>query len=159
MLAICSYSAEKFGMREIFDAISNHDFALIRERGRWEIFTSYARRRAARSLRESEARLRATVEGVNDGILTLDETGTILFANSAALRMFGYAASEVMGKNISALAPATGRIKWDHAPAKLMRIWKKKFGGRTQEAEGRHKDGTLFPIEYAMSEFRSTASA
>ena len=152
MLAICSYSSEKFGMREIFDAISNHDFALIRERGRWEVFTSYARRRAARSLRESEARLRATVEGVNEGILTLDETGTILFANSAALRMFGYAASEVMGKNISALAPATGRIKWYHAPAKLMRIWKKKFGGRTQEADGRHKDGSLFPIEYAMSE-------
>jgi hypothetical protein len=35
MLAICSYSSEKFGMREIFDAISNHDFALIREHGRW----------------------------------------------------------------------------------------------------------------------------
>ena len=30
MLAICSYSSEKFGMREIFDAIANHDFALIR---------------------------------------------------------------------------------------------------------------------------------
>jgi PAS domain S-box-containing protein len=152
ILAICSYSSEKFGMREIFDAISNHDFALIREHGRWEIFTSYARRRAARSLRESEARLRATVEGVNDGIFTLDETGTILFANSAALRMFGYAASEVMGRNISALAPATGRIKWERVPAKIMRIWKKKFAGRTQEAEGRHKDGSLFPIEYAMSE-------
>jgi PAS domain S-box-containing protein len=152
MLAICSYSSEKFGMREIFDAISNHDFALIRERGRWEVFTSYARRRAARSLRESEARLRATVEGVNDGILTLDETGTILFANSAALRMFGYAASEVMGKNIGALAPTTRRVKRDRAPARVMRIWKKKFGGRTHEAEGRHKDGSLFPIEYAMSE-------
>jgi PAS domain S-box-containing protein len=152
MLAICSYSSEKFGMREIFDAISNHDFALIREHGRWEVFTSYARRRAARSLRESEARLRATVEGVNDGILTLDETGTILFANSAALRMFGYAASEVMGKNISALAPATGGIKWDRVPAKIMRIWKKRFSGRTHEAQGRHKDGSLFPIEYAMSE-------
>ena len=152
MLAICSYSLEKFGMREIFDAISNHDFALVREHGRWEVSTSYARRQAARSLRESEARLRATVEGVNDGILTLDETGTILFANSAALRMFGYAASEVMGKNISALAPTTGSIKWDRVPAKVMRIWKKRFSGRTHEAQGRHKDGSLFPIEYAMSE-------
>ena len=152
MLAICSYWSEKFAMREIFDAISNHDFALVREHGRWEVFTSYARRRAVRSLRESEARLRATVEGVNDGILTLDETGTILFANSAALRMFGYTASEVMGKNISALAPATRRLRWDRAPAKVMRIWKKKYGGRAQKAEGRHKDGSLFPIEYAMSE-------
>ena len=152
MLAICSYCSEKFAMREIFDAISNHDFALVREHGRWEVFTSYARRRVVRSLRESEARLRATVEGVNDGILTLDETGTILFANSAALRMFGYTASEVMGKNISALAPATRRLKWDRSPAKVMRIWKKKFGGRAHEAEGRQKDGSLFPIEYAMSE-------
>ena len=152
MLAICSYSAEKFGMREIFDAISNHDFALIRERGRWEVLTSYARRRAARSLRESEARLRATVEGVAEGILTLDETGTILFANSAALRMFGYTACEVIGKNISTLAPATRRINWDRVAAKVMRIWKKKFSGRPHEAEGLHKDGSLFPIEYATSE-------
>ena len=152
MLAICSYSAEKFGMREIFDAISNHDFALIREHGRWEVFTSYARRRAARSLRESEARLRATVEGVNEGILTLDETGTILFANSAALRMFGYTACEVMGKSVSALAPATRRQSRDRVPAKVMRIWRKKFGGRAHEAEGLHKDGSLFPIEYTMSE-------
>ena len=152
MLAICSYSSEKFGMREIFDAISNHDFALIRERGRWEVFTSYARRRAARSLRESEARLRTTVEGVNEGILTLDETGTILFANSAALRMFGYTASDVMGRNVSALAPATRRLKWDRVPAEVMRIWKKKIGGRPHEAEGRHKDGSLFPIEYTVSE-------
>ena len=104
MLAICSYSSEKFGVREIFDAIANHDFALIRERGRWEVFTSLARRRAAQSMRESEARLRATVEGVSEGILTLDETGTILFANSAALRMFGYTASEVTGKHVGALA-------------------------------------------------------
>jgi PAS domain S-box-containing protein len=152
ILAICSYSSEKFGMREIFDAIANHDFALIREHGRWDVFTSLARRRAAQSVKESEARLRATVEGVNEGILTLDETGTILFANSAALRMFGYAGSEVMGKNISALAPATGRIKRDRVPAKIMRIWKKRFSGRSQEAQGRHKDGSLFPIEYAISE-------
>ena len=152
MLAICSYSAEKFGMREIFDAISNHDFALIREHGRWEVLTSYARRRAARSLRESEARLRATVEGVAEGIFTLDETGTILFANSAALRMFGYTACEVIGKNISTLAPATRRINWDRVAAKVMRIWKKKFSGRPHEAEGLHKDGSLFPIEYATSE-------
>lgn len=152
MLAICSYSSEKFGMREIFDAIANHDFALIREHGRWEVFTSLARRRAAQSVKESEARLRATVEGVNDGIFTLDETGTILFANSAALRMFGYAASEVMGKNIGALAPATGRIRWDRVAAKIIRIWRNRFSGRAHEAEGRHKDGSLFPIEYAMSE-------
>jgi two-component system, LuxR family, sensor kinase FixL len=152
MLAICSYSSEKFGMREIFDAIANHDFALIREHGRWDVFTSLARRRAAQSVKESEARLRATVEGVNEGILTLDETGTILFANSAALRMFGYTASEVTGKHVSALAPGATRVKWDGVPVDVMRIWKRKYSGRAREGRGRHKDGSLFPIEYTMSE-------
>ena len=152
MLAICSYCSEKFGMREIFDAIANHDFALIRERERWEVFTSYARRRAEQSLMESEARLRATVEGVNEGILTLDETGTILLANSAALRMFGYTASEVTGKHVSALAPGATRAEWDGVPVDVMRIWKRKSRGRAREGQGRHKDGSLFPIEYTMSE-------
>ena len=33
-----------------------------------------------------------------------------------------------------------------------MRIWKKKFSRGPHEAQGQHKDGSLFPIEYAMSE-------
>ncbi len=152
MLAICSYCSDKFGVRAIFDAIANHDFALIRERGRWEVFTSLARRRAAQSLRESEARLRTTVEGVNDGIFTLDETGAILFANSAALRMFGYTASEVTGKHVSALAPGATPSERDGVTAGAMRFWMRKFSGRAHEAQGRHKDGSLFPIEYTMRE-------
>ena len=152
LLAICSYSSEKFGMREIFDAIANHDFALIRERGRWEVFTNLARRRAAQSVKESEARLRATVEGVNDGIFTLDETGTILFANSAALGMFGYTSSEVTGKHVSALAPGATPYERDGVTARAMRFWMRKFSGRTHEGQGRHKDGSLFPIEYTMRE-------
>jgi PAS domain S-box-containing protein len=152
MLAICSYSREKFGMREIFDAVSNHDFALIQEHGRWEVFTSLARRRAVQSMKESEARLRATVEGVNEGIFTLDEAGIILFANSAALRMFGYTISEVTGKHVSALAPGATRAEWDDVPVDVLRIWKRKFSGRAREGQGQHKDGSLFPIEYTMSE-------
>jgi two-component system, LuxR family, sensor kinase FixL len=152
VLAMCSYCSEKFGAREIFDAIANHDFALIRERGRWEVFTSRARRRVAQSLKESEARLRTTVESVNDGILTLDETGTILFANSAALRMFGYAAQEIMGTHVSSLAPGATRAGRDGVTSDAMRIWMRKFSGRAHQAQGRHKDGSLFPIEYTMRE-------
>lgn len=152
VLAITSYSSKKFGMRKIFDAIANHDFALIREQGRWEVFTSYARRRAAQSVKASEARLRTTVEGVTEGIFTLDETGTILFANSSALQMFGYTMSEVTGKHVSALAPEATRAQLDGARAETMQVWKKKLFGRAREGRGRRKDGKLFPIEYTISE-------
>lgn len=46
------------------------------------------RRRAEDSLRDSEARLQSVLSTAPDGILTLDETGTVTSANPAAERMF-----------------------------------------------------------------------
>ncbi len=61
MIALCTYSLEKCGLREVMDVITNHQFALIKSAGHWEIIESAAHKKMEQALRESEERLRLAV--------------------------------------------------------------------------------------------------
>jgi PAS domain S-box-containing protein len=52
------------------------------------------------ALRESEARMRATVEQATAGVARSDPNGRILFANQKLCEMLGYTESELIGKTI-----------------------------------------------------------
>ena len=59
------------------------------------------RKRAEQAVAEREARIRAILDTTVDGIITIDARGIIESFNLAAERIFGYAASEVVGQNVS----------------------------------------------------------
>jgi PAS domain S-box-containing protein len=61
------------------------------------------RRKAERALRQSESKYRALYDGSADGIFLLDDSGTILDGNEAAVRMYGYPLEEVRGTKIEDL--------------------------------------------------------
>jgi len=46
MMAICSYSLDKCGVFEVIDVVTNHQFALIKREGKWELIESSERKRA-----------------------------------------------------------------------------------------------------------------
>ena len=56
------------------------------------------RKRAEKTLRESEARFRAIIEQSFDGVLVLDEALRIVEWNSAQTKVFGFTREEMMGK-------------------------------------------------------------
>lgn len=56
MIAICSYSLSKCGISEILDVVKNHQFALIRQGGKWEHIESAGRKRAEEALRENKSK-------------------------------------------------------------------------------------------------------
>jgi len=64
-----------------------------------------AQKAAEAAVIESEARLKAIVEGVIDGIIAVDKRGTVQSFNPAAARMFGFAPAEVIGRNVRMLIP------------------------------------------------------
>jgi two-component system sensor kinase FixL len=144
MIALCSYPLPKCNLHEIFDVIANHDFALIKEEGRWLPFKSFGRQRLERALRESEARQRTIIEAVKDAIIAFEKEGTIQSINGAAVAMFGYEREEIIGRNIRAL------MSEPHCAAEAM-----SFGAGV---EGRRRDGSLFPIELTITETKDGAS-
>ena len=108
------------------------------------------RKRAEAALRESAARMRAIIENSGEGIVTIDDKGLIEMFNPAAERMFGYAASEVTGKNVSLLNPPDERRQHEeyvdnsdlHAP---------RIINQARALTGSRKDGTTFPLELNVS--------
>ena len=54
---------------------------------------------------EAERRLRNILDTAAEGIVTIDEKGTVLSFNDAAERLFGYTAEEVIGRNVTMLMP------------------------------------------------------
>ena len=112
------------------------------------------RKRIEAELRESAARLRAVVETAVDGIITIDERGTVESFNAAAERLFGYTEAEVIGCNVSLLMPAPYREEHDSYIARYCLTGEKKIIGIGREVVGQRKDGTVFPLALAVSEMR-----
>ena len=60
---------------------------------------------AEAALVESEERYRIVAETAIDAIVTIDETGEILFVNRSAERIFGYSTAEMLERNLTLLVP------------------------------------------------------
>jgi PAS domain S-box-containing protein len=105
-------------------------------------------------LRESEARIRAIVDTAVDGIITIDERGVVDTFNPAAERTFGYAAAEVVGRNVSMLMPSPHREAHDGYIARYLASGEKRVIGIGREVVGGRKDGSTFPMDLAVGEAR-----
>lgn len=111
-------------------------------------------RSTTEALAESENRLRSILETAAEGIITIDERGIILSANTAAEKLFGYTAPEWIGRNVSVLMPESYREEHDQCPARFWRARKPKNFGNSSEVSGQRKDGSVFPVELSVSEIQ-----
>ena len=60
---------------------------------------------ATRATRHAEARYRSIVDTAVDAMVVIDEAGAVQSFNKAAEQIFGYAADEVLGRNVRVLMP------------------------------------------------------
>ena len=108
---------------------------------------------AQQALRDSNAMLQTILGTMVDGIITIQaDNGVVERVNPAAERMFGYAASQLIGQNFDKLIPELAQAQ-GHGTLNLFRTSEEARAiGLGREVEGRRQDGRLFPLEMAISE-------
>jgi two-component system sensor kinase FixL len=151
--AHCGYTGGGEGLRKdgsVFP-IETKIAPLRDDRGRlrgfaWTMRDVSARKRAEREAMASQAHLRAIIEGALDGIVTFDGAGVMLSVNSAASRLFGYGARELIGRRIDMILP-------DPFGGDETRLLSPAGAGSAgRELIGRREDGATFPVELTISE-------
>lgn len=110
------------------------------------------RLRLEQDLRDSEALHRAVVDTAVNGIAIIDEDGIVQVFNPACERMFGYAADEVVGRNICMLMPAPHAENHDAYLSRYARTGERRITGIGREVHGRRKDGRTFPLDLSVGE-------
>jgi PAS domain S-box-containing protein len=111
-------------------------------------------RRARSMIEEREARLRSIIETAPDAVVTIDERGIIQSFSPAAEKLFGYAAGEVIGRNVKMLMPEPHRAKHDGYLERYLRTGEKRIIGLGRQVEAQRKDGTIFPMQLAVGDVR-----
>lgn len=109
---------------------------------------------AAARIRDERDRLRAIVDAAVDGIIAIDEAGTILELNPAAERIFGYAPQELLGQDVKLLMPQPYRDEHDEYVRRYLQTGERRIIGIGREVYGRRKDGSVFPHYLAVAEGR-----
>ncbi|MBN1375169.1 MAG: PAS domain S-box protein [Dehalococcoidia bacterium] len=98
IMALCTYSLDKCNAVEIMDVIRNHEFALIKQSGKWEMLENSSIKIAKQALIKSEARYRALFEDSPIGVELYDQEGKLISVNRACLEIFGVGqTSDVIG--------------------------------------------------------------
>ncbi len=111
-----------------------------------------ARKRAEDALRDSEEKVRAVVETMVDGIITIDEAGIIESVNPAVERIFGFSKDDLIGRNVAVLMPETPGAVHANSIRNYVRTGLAKVIGSGREFSGRRQDGTIIPLEIGISE-------
>ncbi len=79
----------------------------------------FAREQVEASLRKSEARLAALLDGSHDVVVVVDASGTLSYANGAVQHSLGYVPGELIGRNVADLLHADDLDLASHQLAEL----------------------------------------
>ena len=97
--------------------------------------------------RDERLRLASLVEGSDDAIVSATLEGTILAWNPGAERLYGYAAHEILGQDVSILIPA------ERAADRRLMLERVRAGARIPafDATHRRKDGSPVAVSLSLS--------
>lgn len=110
---------------------------------------------SAQALVEREAHLRSIYDTAPDALIVIDEKGIMHSYSAAAERMFGWTASETLGRSVNMLMPSPYREEHDGYIRNYLTTGVRRIIGIGRIVVGVRKDGSTFPMELAVGEVRS----
>ncbi len=110
------------------------------------------RKREESALRNSEENHRLVLETAPDAAISVDESGAILSANSAAMRVFGHDPTELIGNPLTVLMPEYLRKLHEKGFSRYLASGQRHINWQGTELTGLHKDGREFPVEVSFGE-------
>ncbi|MFX1364776.1 MAG: PAS domain S-box protein [Promethearchaeota archaeon] len=157
------------------DVITNYEHKIIKKTGEKRWVENYSksinykgkpadlvinlditeRKKAENKLRESKQLLQTTLYNLQDAIFILDDKipPKVIDCNPASKKIFGYLQSELIGSTTALLHVDDNSLK----TFQTLVLPKLQEHGNIQnfEYKMKRKDGTIFPTEHAISEFRN----
>lgn len=103
-------------------------------------------------LEEQKKLVTATVNSLLDGVITIEQHGTILDGNPTVTKMLGYSREELIGCNVSMLMPEPDASAHDGYLARYMAGGDARIVGIGRKVKARHKDGHLIPVHLSVTE-------
>ena len=104
----------------------------------------------------TESELRAAIDSAIDGMIVIDHAGRIVLYSAACERLFGYAAREVLGRNVNRLMPSPDRDNHDGYLRNYLKSGVAKIIGIGRDVIGCRKDGSTFPMRLSIGELSRT---
>ncbi len=106
--------------------------------------------KSAEALFASEQRLLMIVKNIVDGIIVIDEWGTIQEVNPAVVYIFGHTEEEMLGKNVKMLVPEFFQSQHDGYLKRYSETSKDRIIGIRREVTGIRKNKTPFPMDLSV---------
>jgi two-component system sensor histidine kinase DevS len=105
--------------------------------------------------RLSDDVLREALDAAPDGIVVVDDAGSIVFVNSMAQLLFGYSARELAGMSVDELLPENVRGSHAGRRAEYGAHPRTRSMGSGLDLHGRRQSGVEFPVEISLSPLRT----
>jgi PAS domain S-box-containing protein len=100
---------------------------------------------------DAKLRLQGIFNSIVDAVININEKGHIIAFNSAAEKMFGYKADEVLKGNVNILMPKDTSSEHDGYMQKYLQTRETKIGSKGREFQARRKSGEIFTMNLSVS--------
>lgn len=115
------------------------------------------REQTEQELRENQQKLEGILDNADEAIITIDEQQRIQLFNQGAEKVFGYQASEIMGKSLDLLLPRRFQLlhRYHVDQFSQSKELSRKMAERNSNVYGRRKDGHEFSAEASVAKLET----